>query len=235
MVPWVCSRGAQAWCSSEWGGRYSSSSSVVGSPSQARRRHISGVSCAAEAAEDLAADGVVPVAEGAAYRDGIRSPGTAAEHAVAVVTPARAVEHLAVLAIREGTEPGVGLERRRRPLPHVTEQPEHPPWVGAVGIGRDRGRPVVTLAEVGAPFVRLIVAPRVAALRAVGVCRRRELPLGFRRQALARPPGVRLGLVEADVLHGLVVGERTPRAEAQHSREVVGPELRTLEARFGAP
>src|SRR3954447_17718381 len=80
----------------------------------------SGVPGATEAAEDLAADRVVPVAEGAPDRGVVGGPGAAAQHLVLV-----APEDLAVLRVGEGLEAGVRTEVGGGPLPHVADQAVH--------------------------------------------------------------------------------------------------------------
>src|SRR4051794_14589487 len=78
----------------------------------------SGIASAPEAAEDLAADGVIPVAEGVAHGAGTSSPGTASEHLVVA-----AEEGLGVLLVGKALEPGIRLEITGGPFPHVADHP----------------------------------------------------------------------------------------------------------------
>src|SRR5512145_1383902 len=74
------------------------------------------VTGAPEAAEDLAANGVVPVAEGVAYRTGAGGPRATAKNLVLV-----AEEDLGVLPIGERLEPGPRPEVARGPLPDIAD------------------------------------------------------------------------------------------------------------------
>src|SRR4051812_10221648 len=76
----------------------------------------SGIAGAPEAAEDLAADGVVPVAKRVANRPGPRGPRAAAEDLVL-----GAEEDLGILRVRETLEAGPRPEITGRPLPHVAD------------------------------------------------------------------------------------------------------------------
>src|SRR5690606_25998129 len=115
----------------------------------------------AHAAEDLAAEGGVTVAE--------RSPdGTPAgcrrappEHAILV-----SEEDLRVFRVGEGPISGVGAEPSRGPFPDVAEhvpaaERRDPAWVAADARGAEHLR-----IQIGARGVGRLVAPRVAALRA---------------------------------------------------------------------
>src|SRR5258708_2026901 len=72
-----------------------------------------------ETGEDLPALRVVPVAEGRGRDAGPSGPGAAAQ-----CTIVAAEEHLRVLPIGIGDEPGVALEPRRGPLPDVAHHPQ---------------------------------------------------------------------------------------------------------------
>src|SRR3954465_14908652 len=90
---------------------------------------ISGVPRAAEAGEDLAALGEVPVAEGHARHPPARGPRAAPQDLVG-----GAEEDLRVLAVGVGRETGVAAEVARRPLPAVAE---HAECAAVGGTGRD--------------------------------------------------------------------------------------------------
>src|SRR5690242_7822604 len=77
-----------------------------------------GIAGAPEAAEDLAADGVVPVAERVANRPWAGGPRAAAQDLVL-----GAEEDLGVFLVGEALEPGPRREVARRPLPHVADHP----------------------------------------------------------------------------------------------------------------
>ncbi len=125
----------------------------------AAHQRIMPLARAAEAGEDLAADGEVPVAERGAHGRGVRRPGAAAQDLVVGTE-----EHLGVLAVREGTEPGVGEEVGRGPLPHSAQHPVHP--VRAHDVVGSR-RPV---------RVRTGAAPRARGRHRAGACPGRPLP-----------------------------------------------------------
>src|SRR5438105_9041846 len=108
---------------------WTSSSEVTGAP---------------EPGEDLPADRIVPVPERRPGHQRGGRPRPAAEDLVV-----GAVEHLGVLLVGEGDEAGVGGEVGRRPLPHVAQHLLDAVPAGAVGIGPDRRRAEVALAEVG--------------------------------------------------------------------------------------
>src|SRR3954454_5905510 len=74
------------------------------------------IASAPKAAEDLAADGVVPIAEGRA--NGVRpgGPRAPAQHLVL-----GAKEGLGVLRIRPGSEARPPVEVARGPFPHVSD------------------------------------------------------------------------------------------------------------------
>src|SRR5205814_2919443 len=76
-----------------------------------------GVARGTKAGEDLAADGIVPVAERRATRHWIHGERAAAQHFVGA-----AEERLRVLAVRPGGEARVGQEVARCPLPHVANE-----------------------------------------------------------------------------------------------------------------
>ena len=186
---------------------------------------------AAEAGEDLAADGVVPVAERDAHRGRIGRPRPALEDPVLV-----APEHLGVLRVGEGGETGVGREGGRRPLPHVTEHLVHAPGADVLGVGPDRRRSGVALTQVAPGGLE----PDDGGAARGGGGAGRLLPLGLGGQALAGPPGEGVGLVPAHVLHRLVevVVEVEALTEAQDRPTAVAlgpPELRVLELGLEAP
>ena len=66
--------------------------------------------------EDLAPDRVVPVAERPATGNAVGPERSPSQHLVVA-----AEEHLRILPIREGPEPRIRMETRRRPLPHVAD------------------------------------------------------------------------------------------------------------------
>src|SRR5438477_13146827 len=102
----------------------------------------SDVTGAPEAGEDLAADGEVPVAERGAGDERRRRPRSAAEDLV--LGP---IEHLGILLVGERDETGIGDEVGGRPLPHVAQHLLDAVPAGAAGIGPDRRRAEVVLAE----------------------------------------------------------------------------------------
>ncbi len=151
-----------------------------------------------ESAEDLAADRVVPVAERASTRHLVGAERAAAQHLVVA-----AEKHLGVLGVRERLEPGVRLEIRGGPLPHVTDQVMHTGRGGTVGVRAHVRRFEMPLVQIGMCGSGFGVAPRVRVAGAsVGVEARGLLPLGLRRQTLACPAGVGVGLEPAHVHHG---------------------------------
>src|SRR5665811_977656 len=79
-----------------------------------------GVASTAEPGEDLSPDGVVPVAERAPDRHGVRSERATAQHLVV-----RTEEDQGVLGIREGGEARVAAEVTRGPLPDVADELVH--------------------------------------------------------------------------------------------------------------
>src|SRR5690242_2330736 len=82
----------------------------------ARVRAKLGIAGAPEAAEDLAANGVVPGAERVADRAWTGGPRAAAQD-----LGLAAEEDLRVFRVRKALEPGPWAEVARRPLPHVTD------------------------------------------------------------------------------------------------------------------
>src|SRR5262249_56678844 len=137
---------------------------------RSRARSAWGVASTAEAGEELAALRQVPVAEGVAGDQGLRRPGPAAQHLVAL-----AEVDLRVLGIREGDEAGIGREIARRPLPDVAEhlmaaEVAHPPRVRSHGRRRERA-----LVEVGQRARWLRVAPGITARGALLEVPRRSL------------------------------------------------------------
>src|SRR6476619_5728911 len=77
-----------------------------------------GIAGAPEAAEDLAADGVIPVTERVADRGRSRGPRAPAQDLVV-----GAEEGLGVFLVGKALESGPGPEVARRPLPHVADHP----------------------------------------------------------------------------------------------------------------
>src|SRR5690348_13016190 len=69
-----------------------------------------------EAAEDLAANGIIPVTERIADGPGPRCPRSAAQHLVLA-----AEEHFRVFGIRKRLISRIADEIARRPLPHVAD------------------------------------------------------------------------------------------------------------------
>src|SRR5205807_8250153 len=137
----------------------------------------------AKAAEDLAPDGEVPVAEGVARHRRSRRPGRAAQHHVLA-----AEEHLGVLAIGEAAKTRVAPEFAAGPLVHVTEQLLAAECAGPGGIGSDRRGSETALVQVGVPRLRWLLTPRVAARAArVRIPGGRDLPLELRRPPASRP------------------------------------------------
>src|SRR3954469_18834950 len=76
----------------------------------------SGIAGAPEAAEDLAADGVIPVAERVANGAGTRGPRAAAQNLVL-----GAEARFGIFLVGEALESGPGPEVARRPPPHVAD------------------------------------------------------------------------------------------------------------------
>src|SRR5258705_11321520 len=85
---------------------------------EARVRARLGIAGTPEAAEDLAADGVIPVAERVANGARPRGPRAPAEDLVL-----GAEEGLGILPVGKALEPGPRAEVARRPFPDVTEHP----------------------------------------------------------------------------------------------------------------
>src|SRR2546423_14113969 len=117
------------------------------------------IACAPEAAEDLAADGVVPVAEGVANRARAGGPRAPTEHLVL-----GSEEDFGVFPIGKALEAGPGHEIARGPLPHVADhapaaQRRQVPRVGADGGGTEG-----ELIDVGEGVVGPLVAPGVGPL-----------------------------------------------------------------------
>src|ERR687885_1286211 len=167
------------------------------------------VLCAAQAAEELAPDREVPVAEGVAHRGRAGSPRATAQN---LVTGPE--EDLGVLLVGEGFEARVGAEVAGGPLPDVPDKPQDPVGARPFGVRPDLRRPESELIEVGVCGRGGIVAPRIKPLGPrIGVPRGRFLPLLFRREALAGPPGVRIGLVPRDVHYRRVGVEGLVEAE----------------------
>src|SRR5690606_19688633 len=109
------------------------------------------------------------------------------------------------------------------------------------GAGRERpgrGRAQSALAQVGVVGAGVAVAPGEAAGAAGGrVPAGRLLPLGLGGQPPARPAGVRLGLVEADVLDRFLRRDRLDPAEPAPYPPVpvAEPERRGALAALGPP
>src|SRR5512147_207185 len=83
---------------------------------EARVRARLGIAGAPEAAEDLAADGVIPVAERIAHGPRPRGPRAPAKDLVL-----GAEEDFGILGIGEALEPRPGAEVARRPFPDITD------------------------------------------------------------------------------------------------------------------
>src|SRR5919199_1984270 len=167
------------------------------------------VLCAAQAAEELAPDREVPVAEGVAHRGRAGSPRATAQNLV--IGPE---EDLGVLLVGEGLEARVGAEVAGGPLPDVPDKPQDPVGARPFGVRPDRRRPESQLIEVGVCGRGHIVAPRIKPLGPLmEVPRGCFLPLLFRREALAGPPGIGIGLVPRDVHYRRVGVEGLIEAE----------------------
>src|SRR5690349_16894376 len=110
--------------------------------------------CAPEAAEDLAADRVIPVAEGAADGAGPSSPRATAEHLVLGTE-----EHLGVLGIGECLEPGPRSEVTRGPLPHVADHAGAAERRDVTRVGAQRRGAEPELVQVGQLAARGLLAP----------------------------------------------------------------------------
>src|SRR3954471_22477586 len=100
---------------------------------------------AAEAGEDLAPLGQVPVAERVPRHARARRPRAAAQHLVAGPE-----EGLGVLAIGVGAEARVAAEGAGGPLPGVSQQSEHAVGRRALGVAAGRQRAERELVEVRA-------------------------------------------------------------------------------------
>src|SRR3954463_14022513 len=160
---------------------------------------FSGISNAPEAAEDLAADGVIPIAEGIANRSWAGGPRAAPKNLVLT-----SEECLGVLRVREALEIGVRLEITRGPLPDVTNHPGAPDRRNVRRITADRGGAETQLIHVGQLPASRRFSPGVAALAALGgIPGRRCLPLELGRQPLSSVPRERLGFVVAHVTDGV--------------------------------
>src|SRR5687767_13038380 len=133
---------------------------------------------APEAAEDLAADGVVPVAEGVANRTGAGGPRPPAKDLVLV-----AEEGLGVLGIGERLEARPRPEVAGGPLPDITD---HAATADGRAVPRVRGHrrgAEAELIQVGERTRRRLIPPGIAELaRGAGVPRCRRLPLCLARQ-----------------------------------------------------
>src|SRR3712207_3118173 len=149
-----------------------------------------GIAGAAKPDEELAPDGEVPVAEGVADRAGTGGPRAAAQHSVALIK-----EDLRVLRVREALEARVGGELAGGPLPDVPDHAQR-----TVGTRPRRERADLSRLEGELIQVRPLrrgrrLSPRIKPLGPLfRIPRGCLLPLGLRREALARPPGVRVGL-----------------------------------------
>src|SRR5262249_51205868 len=147
-------------------------------------------------------------------------------------------EHLAVLLIREHAKARVRPEVGRRPLPDVADHVLDAVRAGARRVRPERRGPRRPVTEVRPAGCRRGGSPREApGPPGLRVPRARLLPLGFRRQPPARPAGVRLRLVPADVLHRLVHRQRLVAAEAPADPRpaVAAPELGCRQALAVAP
>ncbi len=184
-----------------------------------RLRRPSGVARAAEAGEDLAADREVPVAEGVARRPSGASPRS---RRAAPCSRGRRTPR----STRGRGRPRSPGSAAKSDAVHSQTSPIiwwHAEGARARRVGADRGRLEVALAEVrDAPATaRRPTGSGACAPR--GIPRRGLLPLGLGRQPLARPAGVGVGLVPADVLHRLV-----ERAAARGGRSAARPRAAAL-------
>src|SRR3954453_23417893 len=112
------------------------------------------IACAPEAAEDLAADGVVPVAEGVAYRARAGGPRAPAEDLVL-----GSEEDLGIFPVGKALEAGPGQEIAHGPLPDVAD---HAPAAQRRHVARIRAhgsRAEGELVDVGQRTVSGLVAP----------------------------------------------------------------------------
>ena len=152
-----------------------------------------------------------------------RRPRAAAQHPVAA-----AEEHLGVLAVGVGDEPGIAAEAAAGPLPDVADHAQAPARRGAGGIARRRAR------SAGRAGRRSRGRRARAARRPTGSARgarplipgRRLLPLGLGRQAGAVRAGEGVGLEPGDVDHGPAGCERRQRPSRHSAAQVRGPALR---------
>src|SRR3954470_17302342 len=102
------------------------------------------VTRAAEAGEDLAPDGKVPVPERGAHGGRVCRPRAAAQHLVL-----GSEEHLGVFAVRERAESGVSGEVGGGPFPDVAQHLLAPEPARSLRAAADRRRRPATLTEVG--------------------------------------------------------------------------------------
>src|SRR6185295_11447794 len=138
---------------------------------------------AAEAAEDLSSDRVIPVPERGANRPRSRRPRPASQNLVV-----GAKEFFRVFFVRETLKSWIAVEVTRRPLPHVTDHPAASNGRNVPLVGADRRRVKGELIDIGDVSGNRRVAPRVIA----GASRRRipcscRLPLKFSRQPFTGP------------------------------------------------
>src|SRR6185312_6394306 len=197
------------------------------------RRHSSVVPRAAKPAENLPANGIVPVAKGVANCPRPRGPRPAAKHLVLI-----AEEDLRVLGIRIALEPRIPHEVARRPFPHVADHSAAPDWRYVALIRADACRPERQLIHVRHAGGRGIIAPRIhqcTPRRWIPRCR--GFPLELRRQPLARPTGERIGFVVAHVTDRLRRVDALHEIHAARSPAVVVslPILRRTNAGFLEP
>src|SRR5690349_24105155 len=132
-----------------------------------------GIAGAPEAAEHLAANGIVPVAERVADRAWPRGPRAPAQDLVV-----GAEEDFGVFLVRKRLEPGPRPEVARGPLPHVADHPVAADGRHVAGIAPDRRGAERELVHVGECAIRRRVTPGEGALGAGGrIPRGRRLPL----------------------------------------------------------
>src|SRR5205085_12623336 len=126
---------------------------------------------------------------------------------------------LGVFGVGERLEAFVAAERCGSPLPDVARHVEAAVRGRARVETSDRRRAPAAQTEIATRRVRLLVAPGEAALRVVRrVPRGGLLPLGLRRQALAREARVCVGLVPTDARYRMVFFERRFVEHAAHDR-----------------
>src|SRR5262245_59772127 len=114
-----------------------------------------GIASTPEAAEDLAADRVVPIAEGGAHGARARCPRPSAKNFVF-----RAEEGLGVFGVGKWLEAGVLSEVAGRPLPYVADHPVAADRGDISGVRSDGCRVERGLIQVGQLRAPGLVSPR---------------------------------------------------------------------------